>query len=123
MMTIIYKRKRSTSNLPMYLQTEYAFAMIERDEMTERDLYKNYSLMSKPMSTKDNKIEITIEAEKTEQVRYFDNAWRTEEEIAICKAEHKQQRRSYNDRVSFNGFTSNAKITEAINEYYANCCY
>lgn len=123
MMTIIYKRKRSTSNLPMYLQAEYVSAMIERDEITERDLYKNYSLMSKPMSTKDNKIEVTIEADKTEQVRYFDKAWCTEEEIATCKAEHKQQRRSYNDRVSFNGYTSNTKITKAINEYYANCCY
>ena len=109
MMTIVYKRKRSTSNLPMYLQTEYAFAMIERDEMAERDLYKNYSLMSKPMSTKDNKIEITIDAEKTEQVRYFDNAWRTEEEIATCKAKHKQQRRSYNDKVNFNGYHKQRK--------------
>ena len=123
MITCIYKRRTMKSNEPMYLSSSYAESMIDCDKVDYFAFRKNYSFITQPVETKDTKINVVIAENKVVQMRYFDRAWRTEEEIAVCKAEHKQQRRSYNDRVSFNGYTSNTKVTEAINEHYANCCY
>lgn len=123
MITCVYKRRTMKSNEPMYLLSSYAESMIDCDKVDYFVFRKNYSFITQPVETKDTKINVVIAENKIVQMRYFDKAWRTEEEIAVCKAEHKQQRRSYNDKVNFNGYASNAKITEAINEYYANCCY
>ena len=89
MITCIYKRRTMRSNEPMYLSSSYAESMIDCDKVDYFTFRKNYSFITQPVETKDTKINVVIAENKVVQMRYFDKAWRTEEEIATCKAEHK----------------------------------